>query len=231
MALADQLSLEKLMTSAQDYAADHFSDMVRARAFRAAHLRASVLEQLLQKNNLVTRDESEVFLALRSWVDAQPATPPDSVTEALLECVRFSQIRDKQFVTGVVETSPLVRKHAFVVMQAYREAIHKEKTTRAVARHRRFASFVEFRELAPPGTKVRVSNDLDWVMAECEKAAPGAEEAVSWDEHMEELVGCVCTVVEQEEEDACDLMACTLRKADVAEPYWFPWHVLERVPQ
>ena len=51
--------------------------------------------------------------------DAQ-VEPPHEVTESLMKCVRFS-LMGAEFLKETVETSPLVRQHAFVVMQAHRE--------------------------------------------------------------------------------------------------------------
>ena len=151
-----------------------------------------------------------------------------------MECVRFS-LMDAMFLIETVETSPLVRQHAFVVMQAHREAVTKMDTVRTCRRCQ-----LRFEDLKV-GMKVRIMHDLEYVSAECEKAAPGAEDAVLWAEEMAAYVGEVATItkvegvpVEGEDPDSDDetvLMAarCQLDADSEVGYYWFPFHVLEHV--
>ena len=229
MALGDRLSLSALTLKAKECALRCFANATSASGF--ATLPAPLLAQILKSQNLRVKDEGEVFTALVRWVDAQPQKPPHEITEALMKYVRFSHM-DAEFLKETVEVSPLVQQHAFVVMQAHREAVTKESTVRTVRR-----SQLRFEDLKI-GMKVRIMDDEDYVKAQCDRPAPGANDAVQWVDEMEAIVGEVCTIKalitetpegESSISDSSMLAAVVTRDAeDEGDRYWVPFHVLER---
>ena len=129
MVAGDRLSLSTLTLKAKECAVRSFAEASKTSGF--VTLPAPLLEQILESQVLAVKNECEVFAALVLWVDAQPHAPPHEVTESLMKCVRFS-LMDEEFLKETVETSPLVQQHAFVVMQAHREALTKEETQRTI---------------------------------------------------------------------------------------------------
>ena len=206
-----------------------FDDAAKTSGF--VTLPAPLLEQILESQNLRVKDESGVFTALVRWVDAQPQQPPHDVTESLMKCVRFS-LMSASFLEETVETSPLVRQHAFVVMQAHREALKEARTLRTYRR-----SQLRFEDLKV-GMKVRVMDDLEYVKVECDALAPGANEAVTWIDEMQAYLGKAATIHSVHDAETWDEMRCAeiqlddpneVEDGDSSTFYLFPFHVLERV--
>ena len=144
-----------------------------------------------------------------------------------MKVVRFS-LMSASFLEETVETSPLVQQHAFVVMQAHREALKEARTLRTCRR-----SQLRFEDLKV-GMKVRIMDDEEYVEAQCCAPAPGAVAAVSWADAMDAFIGCTCTVTALEEMDTDHVgLSAVCRLDDVPEveidEYSFPFHVLERV--
>lgn len=223
MVAGDRLSLSTLTLKAKECAVRSFTDATKTSGF--VTLPAPLLEQILEDQFLQVNDESEVFTALVRWVDEQPHQPRHEVTESLMKCVRFS-LMGAEFLKETVETSPLVQQHAFVVMQAYREAMTKEETQRTIRRGK-----LRFEDLKV-GMKVRIMDDLVYVKAQCEVAAPGASDPVSWVESMEGCVGQVAIIESLRAVGESPGPCAEIKLDDVDEDdetYLFPCHVLEWV--
>ena len=229
MALGDKLQLSALTLKAKECAVRSFADASKTSGF--VTLPAPLLEQILECQVLRVDDESEVFEALVRWVDAQSDKPPHEVTESLMNCVRFS-LMDEEFLKETVETSPLVQQHAFVVMQAHREALTKESTLRTVRR-----SELRYEDLNKVGMTVRIMDDLQYVKAQCKAIAPGATAPVKWNaDNGAAYIGELATIVTPSSASKPSSMLavkCRLLEepddGNRVSDFWFPFHVLERV--
>ncbi|EOD13689.1 hypothetical protein EMIHUDRAFT_371011, partial [Emiliania huxleyi CCMP1516] len=227
--LAERLGLAELQEHARESATRDFEKLQSSPESLFLSLPHARLATLLADMNLNVESEDAAFQAMVAWARHQQPAPSEAELEQLLSLIRFPRMT-RAFL---VDVEPLLLGHprgAIIYAQSFREVQFCDDTPRAKKRLVRLsASNVKYTDLKAE-MAVRICGEMGEVKQACEQRAPGASEAVEWNEDMVDYfeerhrgAGLRIRKISQE------LQAAELEHpSGGSDHFWFPFNVLAR---